>query len=193
VSSRFLPALLAVALSGCSVSYVPPKQLPPVLTAPTTPPSQAPSKGEAAGNTACPKTLGSASGYTLFGAPAPDFNAGHPGSSLLIRCATDGKVIVLQLDFAPAVPAADALAIARRQLPADLQPVYDRVLPNCRNVQLQSRTLAALLGSDDPDGVVNIELESALAVNFKYDPGNVDTAIIHQQADLNVPRPCARG
>ena len=54
-------------------------------------------------------------------------------------------------------------------------------------------SLATLLGSDDPDGVVNIELESALAANFKYDATNVDTAIIHQQADLNVPRPCARG
>jgi hypothetical protein len=190
---RLLQAFLAVALlAGCGITYVPPKKLPPILTEPTAPPSQSASKGEAAGNIACPKTIGSAAGYTLFGAPAPDFNAGHPGSSLLIRCATDGKVIVLQLDISPAVPAADALAIARRQLPSDLQPVYDRVQLNCRDVQLQSKTLAARLGSDDPDGVVNIELESALATDFKYDPGHVDTAVIHQQDDLNVPRPCLR-
>jgi hypothetical protein len=184
--------LALVLLAGCSISYVPPKKLPPILTEPTIAPSQATSKGEAAGNTACSKTIGSASGYTLFGAPAPDFNAGHPGSSALTRCATDGRVIVLQLDIAPAVQAADALVMARRQLPVDLQPVYDRVQPTCRDVQLQSRILAAMLGSDDPDGVVNIELESALATDFKYDPSHVDTAVIHQQDDLNQPRPCIR-
>jgi len=191
---RLLPAVLALALvAGCSVTYVPPKKLPPILTEPTILPSQATSRGEAAGNIACPTTIGSAAGYTLFGAPAPDFNAGHPGSTSLVRCATDGKVIVLQLDISPSAPSAEGLAIARRQLPADLQPVYDRVQLTCRDVQLQSKTLAAMLGPDDPDGVVNIELESALAVDFKYDPGHIDTAVIHQQDDLNQPRPCIRG
>jgi len=180
-------------MAACSVTYIPPKKLPPILTEPTIPPSQAPSRGEAAGNTDCLKAIGSASGYTLFGAPAPDFNAGHPGVSPLIRCATDGKVIVLQLDISPPLPAAQAVAIARRQLPGDVQPIYDRIQLNCRDVQLQSRTLAAMLGSDDPDGVVNIELESALAAGFKYDPGRVDTAVIHQQDELNQPRPCLRG
>ncbi len=190
---RFLPPFLALALlAGCSVTYVPPKKLPPILTEPTIQPSLATSRGEAAGNIACPTTIGSAAGYTLFGASAPDFNAGHPGSSSLVRCSTDGKVIVLQLDISPAAPSAEALAIARRQLPADVQPVYDRVQLTCRDVQLQSRTLAAMLGSDDPDGVVNIELESALATGFKYDPGHIDTAVIHQQDDLNQPRPCIR-
>ncbi len=191
--SRFLPVCLAlVLLAGCSVTYVQPKPLPPILTEPTVPPSQAASRGEAAGNTACPSTIGSAAGYTLFGAPAADFNAGHPGSSLLVRCSTDGKVIVLQLDISPPVPAAQALAIARRQLPGDVQPVYDRVEPTCRDVQLQSGTLATRLGTDDPDGVVNIELESALASGFKYDPTQVDTAVIHQQYELRQTRPCIR-
>jgi hypothetical protein len=191
--SRFLPVCLAlVLLAGCSVTYAQPKPLPPILTEPTIPPSQAASRGEAAGNTACPSTIGSAAGYTLFGAPAPDFNAGHPGTSLLVRCSTDGKVIVLQLDISPPVPAAQALAIARRQLPGDVQPVYDRVEPTCRDVQLQSGTLATRLGADDPDGVVNIELESALASGFKYDPTQVDTAVIHQQYELRQTRPCIR-
>jgi hypothetical protein len=190
---RLVPVCLALALlAGCSVTYVPPKQLPPILTAPTIPPSQAPSRGEAAGNTACPTTIGSAAGYTLFGAPAADFNAGHQDKPLLVRCSTDGKVIVLQLDISPPVPAAQALAIARRQLPGDVQPIYDRVEPTCRDVQLQSATLASLLGADDPDGVVNIELESALATGFTYNPGQVDTAVIHQQYELRQTRPCIR-
>jgi hypothetical protein len=191
---RLVPVCLAALLvaAGCSVTYVPPKQLPPTLTEPTVPPSQAASRGEAAGNTACPATIGSTAGYTLFGAPAPDFNAGHPGASLLVRCATDGKVIVLQLDISPPAAAGQALAIARRQLPSDVQPVYDRVEPGCRDVQLQSATLATMLGADDPDGVVNIELESALADGFQYDPGKVDTAVIHQQYELRQTRPCIR-
>lgn len=191
---RFLPAFLAIALlAGCSVTYVTPKKLPPVLTEPTLPPSQAPSRGEAAGNIDCPKTIGSASGYTLFGAPAPDFNAGHQGSSPLLRCANDGKVIVVQLDLVPPITAAQALTNARRQLPADVKPVYDHLQVSCRDIQLQSKTLAAMLGSDDPDGVVNIELESALATAFRFDPARVDTAVIHQLDELNQPRPCVRG
>jgi hypothetical protein len=136
--------------------------------------------------------MGSAGGYTLFGAPAPDFNAGHAGSSPLLRCATDGKVIVIQLDILPPSATASALATARRQLPSDLTPVYDRTVANCRTLQFQSKTLARVLGSDDPDGVVNIELESALAAGFAYDPKRVDTAVIHQQYDLNQTRPCLR-
>jgi hypothetical protein len=190
--SRLLPVSLALLLAACSVTYVPPKQVPPALTEPTIAPSLAPSRGEAAGNLACPTTVGSAAGYTLFGAPAPDFNAGHQGSPPLVRCATDGKVIVLQLDISPAMPAAQALAVARRQLPADVKPVYDRVEATCRDVQLQSATLASLLGADDPDGVVNIELESALATDFKYDPTRIDTAVIHQQYELRQTRPCIR-
>ena len=194
MSRRLLPACLALLLlAGCSITYVPPKKLPPILTEPTVPPSQSPSRGEAAGNLDCPKTIGSATGYTLFGAPAPDFNAGHQGSSPLLRCATDGKVIVVQLDISPPATAGAALAIARRQLPADVKPVYDHLQVSCRDIQLQSKTLAAILGSDDPDGVVNIELESALATGFAYDPSQVDTAVIHQQYELNQTRPCLRG
>ena len=190
---RLCSALLAIALlAGCSVNYVaPPKPLPPI-TEPTLAPSQAPSQGSAAGDVDCSKTVGAAAGYTLFGAPAPDFNAGHPGSTLLVRCATDGKVIVLQLDISPAVTADKALAIARQQLPSDLKPVYDHSQTNCRDIQFQSAQLASILGRDDPDGVVNIELESALANNFNYDGGHVDTVVLHQQDDLNQTRPCIR-
>lgn len=190
---RLLSAALAFALlAGCSVSYVaPPKPLPPI-TEPTLAPSQAPSRGASAGNVDCSAAVGSGSGYTLFGAPGPDFNAGHPGVTFLKRCATDGKVIVLQLDISPAVPADQALALARRQLPSDLKRVYDHSEASCRDVQLQSSQLASLLGSDDPDGVVNIELESALATGFRYDLNHVDTVVLHQQDELNQTRPCIR-
>ena len=102
-------------------------------------------------------------------------------------------MIVLQLDMSPSVTADQALALARRQLPSDLKPIYDHSLANCRDVQLQSVQLASLLGSDDPDGVVNLELESALATNFKYDGNHVDTVVLHQQDELNQTRPCVRG
>jgi hypothetical protein len=185
--------LATLLLAGCSVAYVPPpKQLPPI-TEPTVAPTFATSRGEAAGNVECPTTVGSAAGYTLFGAAAADFNAGHPGSSLLLRCATDLKVIVIQLDQTPPVTAAQALARAERELPADVKQVYDKSDAGCGNLQFQSRTLATQLGADDPDGVVNIELESALATNQKYDPQQVDTVVIHQQYDLNQVRPCIRG
>jgi hypothetical protein len=190
---RILSAGLTLALlAGCSITYVPPKKLPPILTEPTVAPSLPTSRGEAAGNIACLKAIGSATGYTLFGAPGPDFNAAHQTNPPLARCATDGKVIVLQLDISPPATAAQALDVARGQLPADVKPVYDRSQPTCRNVQLQSATLASVLGHDDPDGVVNIELESALATDFKYDGSHVDTVIIHQQYELNQPRTCIR-
>ena len=192
--TRILAAGTALLLLfACSVTYVAPKPLLPILKEPTAAPTLAPSRGAAAGNVECSRAVGSGSGYGLFGAPAADFNAAHPGSSLLIRCATDGKVIVLQLDISPAAPAAAVLATARRQLPADLKPVYDRSDVNCRNLQFKSATLASILGPDDPDGVVNIELESALATGFKYDAGRVDTVVIHQQYELNQTAPCLRG
>ena len=136
--------------------------------------------------------MGSGSAYTLFGAPAADFNAGHAGATFLKRCATDGKVIVLQLDISPAVSADQALALARHQLPPDLKPVYDHSQASCRDVQVQSAQLASVLGGDDPDGVVNIELESALATGFRYDLKHVDTVILHQQDELNQTRACIR-
>ena len=192
--TRVLAAGAALLLlSACSVTYVAPKPGLPILKEPTLAPTLAPSRGAAAGNVECSRAVGSGGAYGLFGAPAADFNAAHPASSLLVRCATDGKVIVLQLDISPAASAAAALATARRQLPADLKPVYDKRDVNCRNLQFKSVTLASLLGPDDPDGVVNIELESALATDFKYDAGRVDTAVIHQQYELNQTAPCLRG
>jgi hypothetical protein len=190
--TRFLTVPLAVLMAACSVSYVPPpKGLPPIL-APSVAPSIATSKGEAAGNVACPTTIGSSGGYTGFGAPAAEFNAGHQGTTPLIRCATDLKVIIYQLDISPGTTGDAALADAEKQLPSDLTPVYDKSGGTCRDLQFQSATLASLLGSDDPDGVVNIELESALAPNFTYNPTAVDTAVIHQQYNLHETRDCIR-
>jgi hypothetical protein len=186
-------AALALLLAACSVTYVPPPKPIPAIVEPSVAPSFATSKGEAAGNVDCPSTSGSAANYSLFGAPAADFNAGHPGPSVVARCATDLKVIVIQLDLTPPVTATQAMAAARQLLPADLKQVYDKSDANCGNLQFQSRILAAQLGGDDPDGVVNIEFESVLAANQKYDPKQVDTVVIHQQYNLNEVRPCIRG
>jgi len=188
-----LPALgLLLWLSACSVTYVPPPKGIPAITEPAPPPSAPTSKGEAAGNVACPTTASAGAAYTGFGAAAADFNAGHQGQNLLVRCSTDLKVIVLQLDISPASDAANALAMARGELPNDLKPIYDRAAPTCRDLQFQSATLRSMLGVDDPDGVVNIELESALAPNLAYSDNKVDMALIHQQYNLGETQPCIR-
>jgi hypothetical protein len=141
----------------------------------------------------CSKALASAGAYGLFGARAEDFNAAHPGSTALIRCSNDGKVIVLQLDVAPPSTASAALAAARKQLPNDLRLVYDKTQSTCRDLQYRSAILAGQLGADDPEGVVNIELESALAPDFKYNGNRVDTAVIHQLFAVNQSSACLRG
>ena len=190
---RLLALPLLLALAACSVTYVPPPKGLPPITAPSIAPSAPATKGEAAGNVTCPTTTTPApAAYTGFGAPVADFNAGHQGQNLLVRCSTDLKVIVLQLDISPAADAANALAQAERQLPPDLKPVYDKSDVTCRDLQFQSATLKQLLGPDDPDGVVNIELESALQAGFKYDDNNVDTAVLHQQYNLGETQPCLR-
>ena len=189
-----LPALaLLLLLTACSVTYVPPPKGIPPITEPSVAPSAPATKGRAAGNVTCPNTTSSGAAYTGFGAPVVDFNAGHQGQNLLVRCSNDLKVIILQLDISPPTDAANALAIAKRQLPGDLRPVYDKSAATCRDLQFQSATLKSLLGADDPDGVVNIELESALAANFAYDDNSVDTAVLHQQYNLGETQPCIRG
>ena len=186
-------ALSAALLAGCSVTYIPPRAPPPTLAPlPSVGPSAAAFPGEAAGNVDCSAAMGSAAGYTQFGARAEDFNAAHQGSQFLARCSNDGKVIVLQLDIAPPSAASAALASALKQLPGDLKPVYDRTQASCRELQYQSSALAKQLGADDPQGVVNIELESALAPNFKYDGGQVDTVVVHQLYALNQSSACLR-
>jgi hypothetical protein len=191
--TRLPSLLLTLLLTACSVSYVPPPKGIPAITEPSAAPSAPVTKGSEAGNVACPSTVGSGAGYTGFGAPAADFNAAHQGQALLIRCADDLKVIVIQLDVSPATDAAGALAAAEKQLPGDLKPVYDKLASTCRDLQFQSATLKAELGKDDPDGVVNVELESALAPNFTYDSSRVDTVILHQQYNLGETQPCIRG
>ena len=189
---RIFAALVTLACCACSVTYVPPPKPIPPLTEPTVAPTFQTTAGEAAGNVDCPTTTGDGS-YRLFGAPAEDFNAGHQGKQLLIRCSTDLKVIIMQIDVAPAAPANQALAAALRELPSDLKPIYDHTQTSCRNLQYQSQTLQSELGGDDPQGIVNVELESALTSGQTYDPNQVDTMVIHQQYDLNQVRPCLRG
>jgi len=186
-------ALSAALLAGCSVTYIPPRAPPPTLAPlPSVGPSAAAFPGEAAGNVDCSAAMGSAAGYTQFGARAEDFNAAHQGGGFLIRCSNDGKVIVLQIDASPPASAAAVLATVRKQLPGDLKLVYDKTQATCRNLQYRSAILAGQLGQDDPQGVVNIELESALAPNFKYDGGQVDTVVVHQLYALNQSSACLR-
>ena len=184
---------LTLLLMACSITYVPPPKALPPIAAPSAAPSLPATRGEEAGNVACPTAVGSGAGYTGFGASAGDFNAGHQGQALLVRCASDLKVIILQLDINPATDAANALAEAERQLPGDLTQVYDKSFPTCRQLQFKSATLKSLLGDDDPDGVVNIELETALAPGFRYDDRSVDTAVLHQQYNLGETEACLRG
>jgi hypothetical protein len=191
--SRIALISLALLLSSCAIRYVPPSPPPPTLPPlPSVAPSGFHFRGEAAGNVDCSKNVGSAGAYSLFGARAEDFNAAHQGAQVLARCSNDGKVIVLQLDIAPPSAAAAALSAALKQLPADLKLVYDRTQSSCRDLQYQSGALARQLGADDPQGVVNVELESALATNFKYDGSRVDTAVIHQLFDVNQSSACLR-
>lgn len=188
-----LVALSAVLVAGCSVTYIAPsparRTLPP---APSVAPSASAFPGEAAGNVDCSKSIGSKAGYTLFGAKAEDFNAAHQGDGLLIRCSNDGKVIVLQIDISPPASAAAVLSTTRKQLPGDLKLVYDKTQATCRDLQYRSAILAGQLGQDDPQGVVSIELESALAADFKYDGGHVDTVVVHQLYGLNQSSACLR-
>jgi hypothetical protein len=194
VLKRLVPLCLAVLLASCAVRYVAPSPPPPTLPPlPSIAPTGPQFRGEQAGNVDCPKAIGSTGGYGLFGARAEDFNAAHQGSQILARCSTDGKVIVLQLDLAPPGSASAALAAATKQLPADLKLVYDKTQANCRDLQYRSDILASQLGVDDPEGVVNVELESALAANFKYDHNRVDTAVIHQLYAVNQSSACLRG
>jgi len=191
---RLVPLFATLLLASCGIKYVAPSPPPPTLPPlPSVAPSGQLFRGEAAGNVDCSTAVGSAGGYALFGAKAEDFNAGHQGSQLLVRCSNDGKVIVVQFDLSPPSGAAAAIAAAKKQLPADLKPVYDRTQANCRDLQYRSDILAGQLGSDDPDGVVNIELESALTANFKYDGSHVDTAVIHQLFAVNQSSSCLRG
>jgi hypothetical protein len=189
-----LSLLLPLLLASCAIRYVAPNPPPPSQPpAPSAAPTGGQFRGEAAGNVDCPTTIGTSGAYGLFGARAEDFNAAHQGPPVLARCSKDGKVIVLQLDIAPPGPALAALASARKQLPSDLKLVYDRTQSSCRDLQYRSEILASQLGADDPEGIVNIELESALAANFKYDGNHVDTAVIHQLFALNQSSDCLRG
>jgi len=189
--SRLIGALLVVVVvAGCGVKYVAPPR--PLATLPPPTATPGPQRGEAAGNVECSKA--SAAGtYGLFGAPAPAFNSAHAAQPLLIRCSNAGKVIALQMDLVPAMTAANALAAARRQLPTDLKLVYDHTQATCRDLQFQSATLASVLGPDDPDGAVNVELDSTLQYGFRYRPDAVDTVAIHQLNALNSSAPCLRG
>lgn len=188
-------ATLAVLTIGCSVSYQ--KKDPNVLQPFDLPSPTAPIPSPAnidPGNVACATDVAaSAPAYGGFGAKIADFNAANRSGAPEIRCSTDQHVIVIQLDLNPAVSADNALVAARRELPDDLTVVYDKTYPTCRDIQFTSPKLAAVMGQDDPPGVVNVELESTLQTGFKYDPTQVDTALFHSDETPGQSLPCARG
>lgn len=188
-------AALALVAMGCSVTYTkkdPNVAYPLNLPSPTAPiPSPA---NVDPGNVACATDVAPAApAYGGFGARIADFNAAHKSGAPEIRCSTDQHVIVIQLDLNPATSAAAAVAAAKRELPDDLVTVYDKTYPTCRDLQFTSAKLAAALGADDPSGAVNVELESTLAVGFKYDPNQVDTALFHSDETPGQSLPCTRG
>lgn len=188
-------AALAFVVLACSVTYT--KKDPNVVQPFDLPSPTAPIPSPAnvdPGNVACNTNLSqSAPAYGGFGAPVADFNAAHRSAAPEIRCSTDQHVIVIQIDLNPPVSADAALSAAKKELPGDLATVYDKTYPTCRDIQFTSAKLASALGQDDPSGVVNVELESTLAVGFKYDPSQVDTALFHADEAPGQTLPCARG
>jgi hypothetical protein len=66
------------------------------------------------------------------------------------------------------------LELAFGELPADVQTVYDHPHDKCRLVQMRSAELSQTLGSDDPTGVVNIDLETAIGAAPNIDAVHID-------------------
>jgi hypothetical protein len=149
------------------------------------------------GNVNCSTGSGSATGLTGFGATIGAWNATHErdpqylswGPVLgdgrrtypIVRCSSDGRVIAIEKHIYPPVTATNALASARTELPPDVKLVYDLTQVQCRNLQYQSQTLAAEMGSDNPDGIADIQLESPLpqvGADLTFHPDSVDTAHI---------------
>jgi hypothetical protein len=96
-----------------------------------------------------------------------------------VRCSSIGLVIVIQKHLYPPVTAAEALASARTELPPDVKLVYDITQAQCRNLQYQSPTLAAEMGTDNPDGIADIQLESPLVgADLTYHAENVESVYI---------------
>jgi hypothetical protein len=99
----------------------------------------------------------------------------------IVRCSKDGRVIALERHIYPPVAAASALAAAKSELPADVRVVYDITQAQCRNVQYRSAMLASEMGSDNSDGIADVQLESPLpdvGSDLTYHPDRVDTARI---------------
>lgn len=57
--------------------------------------------------------------------------------------------------------------------------VYDITQKQCRNIQYQSQTLKDEMGSDNPDGIADVQLESPLVgADLTYHANSVETAHI---------------
>lgn len=168
LASRAALAMMA-ALAGCGAA--PPATVtPPVALSPSSTPGPC-----AAGNAA------STSVGAPIGATATDWQAAHGADPSLVAMCSTGRVVQIVERLSPAAPADasvgavagipllrkdTALAAAERLLPADQTMTDDVTTPSCRVLRFASTALATELGSDDPEGLVDVVLASAAGAAF---------------------------
>ncbi|HKW59125.1 MAG TPA: hypothetical protein VJR46_05155 [Candidatus Dormibacteraeota bacterium] len=88
-----------------------------------------------------------------------DYIIGTVPGRVVVRCSTDGFIVLEQIHPLFAAPAGQALRVALTEIPDDSEKVYDHVHAGCRVLQYQSQKLAQQLGADDTDGRVGIVFE----------------------------------
>jgi hypothetical protein len=117
-------------------------------------------------------------GHSCFGYAIPGFGAnGYQYSPMSYQ---DGRVIGWQGAFLNKTTIAEAEALVRKQLPSDIQVVSFTTSSGCAYWNLQSPTIARVLGSTaaggDTTGVIGVEFEylSADGTN-SYNPKNVNS------------------
>jgi len=136
--------------------------------------SASPSTSNALAATQCPDGKPVRAGLQNFGAYIGTWQANRPhdfqfpsdyvigtiAGRVTVHCSNDGYVIVEEIRPVFASPAGQAVRVALTDVPDDGQKVYDHVHARCRLLQYSSLELARQLGSDDPDGRVDIMLQS---------------------------------
>jgi hypothetical protein len=190
-----LVATVLVALcAGCGSSEQAQPAATPTQTSASTS-GEVPPPGRDPGNVNCSTAAGPATGLTKFGATIGAWNATHErdpqylswGPMLpdgrrtypVVRCSTSGRVIVIQRHMNPPVTADTAVGLAVAELPADVKLVYDFTQAQCRNLQYRSLSLAAEMGTDNPQGIADVQLESPLVgADATFHADSVDTAHI---------------
>ncbi|MFN2568740.1 MAG: hypothetical protein ABR564_03960 [Candidatus Dormibacteria bacterium] len=79
-----------------------------------------------------------------------------------VACSPAGRVVRYRINFVPQVSLDEARAALAGELSPDAALVYERPGPTCEWRQYRSSTLTTLLGSADPDGVVNVDIGEEL-------------------------------